>query len=358
VKLFLISGFLGSGKTTAIKEACTLLLKNNTNVAVVTNDQGADLVDTLYLRSFGIPAEEVPNGCFCCNFPQLTEHIAALTQSERPDVIFAESVGSCTDLIATVARPLSTFYPETDVVITVFADASLLSSIIKGSSAFLNDEVQYIYKNQLTEADILVINKIDLIKQEELDLVEKVMQEDYRDKIILYQNSLNQKDIQLWLKKLNQFKLINKRSSLDIDYDIYATGEAMLAWLDEGIEITTINYSASQVAYSIIGKIVADLNQYNHTIGHLKFFIDNGIHQQKISYTTNTNDVSIQNAVDKSNKVSMLINARIQTDPDQLKKLVGNAIKTIAAQTNSKIQIKTISSFQPGYPNPTYRMAE
>jgi G3E family GTPase len=81
MKLFLISGFLGSGKTTAIKEACTLLLKNNTKVAVVTNDQGADLVDILYLRSFGIPAEEVPNSCFCCNFPQLTEHIAALTQS-------------------------------------------------------------------------------------------------------------------------------------------------------------------------------------------------------------------------------------------------------------------------------------
>jgi G3E family GTPase len=358
LKLFLISGFLGSGKTTAIKEACTLLLKNNTKVAVVTNDQGADLVDTLYLRSFGIPAEEVLNGCFCCNFPQLTEHIASLTQSERPEVIFAESVGSCTDLIATVARPLSTFYPEIDVVITVFADASLLSSIITGSSAFLNDEVQYIYKNQLAEADILVVNKIDLLNKEKLDQVEKVMQEDFQGKIILFQNSLDQSHILHWLKNLNQFTLTHKRKSLDIDYDIYASGEAMLAWLDERIEISTINYTAPQVAFNIIEKIVAAIKQSSYTIGHLKFFIDDGMHQQKISYTTNTNDISIQNTVSKSNKVSMLINARIQTSPDQSKELVDNAIKTIASQTNSKVQIKTISSFQPGYPNPTYRMAE
>lgn len=358
VKLFLISGFLGSGKTTAIKEACTYLLKNNTRVGVVTNDQGADLVDTLYLRSFGITAEEVRNGCFCCNFPQLTEHIAALTQSERPDIIFAESVGSCTDLIATVARPLSTFYPETDMVITAFSEASLLSAIIRGSSAFLNDEVQYIYKNQLAEADILVINKIDLVKQEELNLIKKVIDVDYPDKIVLYQNSLDQQDIQLWLKRQHQFTLTNKRTSPDMDYDIYAAGEAMLAWLDEHIEISTINYTAPLVAFAITEKIFSDIKQSNYTIGHLKFFIDDGIHQQKISFTTNTDDVFIQNTLNKSNRVSMLINARIQTGVDQLKALVEKGIDVVGSRTNSKIKISTISAFQPGYPKPTYRMAQ
>jgi len=273
-------------------------------------------------------------------------------------VIFAESVGSCTDLIATVARPLSTFYPETDIVITTFADASLLSSIITGSSSFLNDEVQYIYKNQLAEADILIINKIDLIKQEELSLIKKIIDEDYADKTVLYQNSLDQNDIHRWLKNLHQYTLTNNRKSPDIDYDIYAAGEAMLAWLDEHIEISTINYTASQVAFTIIEKIVTDIKRLDLTIGHLKFFIDDGIHQQKISFTANTNESAVLNTLNKSNRVSLLINARIQTSADQLKALVEEVINSIALQTNSKIKIKTISSFQPGYPNPTYRMAE
>jgi len=64
MKLFLIGGFLGSGKTTAIQQACDVLLKEGSRVGVITNDQGEQLVDTEFIKGFNIPTLEVTEGCF------------------------------------------------------------------------------------------------------------------------------------------------------------------------------------------------------------------------------------------------------------------------------------------------------
>ena len=50
LKLFLVGGFLGSGKTTAIQQATLFLQKNNRKVGVITNDQGTQQVDTQFIK--------------------------------------------------------------------------------------------------------------------------------------------------------------------------------------------------------------------------------------------------------------------------------------------------------------------
>ncbi len=54
MKLFLMGGFLGSGKTTAIQQAC-LLLQKEVRVGVITNDQGVQLVDRAFLQNMEVP---------------------------------------------------------------------------------------------------------------------------------------------------------------------------------------------------------------------------------------------------------------------------------------------------------------
>src|SRR6185503_19115810 len=98
VKLCLVGGFLGSGKTTAIAEAAKYLSNAKKKVGVITNDHGTQQVDSLFIKSHNIPSEEVSGGCFCCNYEDLQESIHNLIFGNNPDIIFAESVGSCTDL--------------------------------------------------------------------------------------------------------------------------------------------------------------------------------------------------------------------------------------------------------------------
>ncbi len=105
-RFIMIGGFLGAGKTTTIARLARHYQSQGLNVAIVTNDQATDLVDTNSLRSQGFNVGEVAGSCFCCNFNELTATVERLGKAARPDVVLAEPVGSCTDLVATVVRPL------------------------------------------------------------------------------------------------------------------------------------------------------------------------------------------------------------------------------------------------------------
>jgi Ni2+-binding GTPase involved in maturation of urease and hydrogenase len=357
MKLFLIGGFLGSGKTTAIQQACMQLLNDNVKVAVITNDQGSHLVDTEYIRSFSIPTQEVVNGCFCCNYEQLSYGISSLVEQHNPAIIFAESVGSCTDLIATIAKPLAKFHPQLEVSISVFADACLLLSLVNGASCFLDETVQYIYKKQLEEADIIVVNKIDLLNNDELDQVKEILQSDYSSKKILFQNSLNKESIRKWINDLNNYKTPCNRKSLDLDYDIYGEGEAKLGWMDAELSIITMDDSAYEITLTLINKIFSKITELQLPIGHLKFLIDDGTEKTKISYTTaGQKEIKNLNSLKRTSEVHLLINSRVQTEPGLLKEILNSAIASVAMDLDVRITTNHLSFFKPGFPKPTHRV--
>jgi Ni2+-binding GTPase involved in maturation of urease and hydrogenase len=358
MKLFLTGGFLGSGKTTAIRQACLELMRRGVPVAVITNDQGDQLVDSEFIRVVGIPVLEVTNGCFCCNYPKLEENIQILSNHFYPRIIFAESVGSCADLVATITRPLAKFHPEIPVVLSVFADASLLWSLMNGDSCFLDESVTYIYKKQLEEADIIVVNKSDLLSEPDMEKVTEILKADYPGKDVVIQNSLQKEDIQDWIDSLENF-VPSRRQALTIDYDIYGEGEKRLAWLDKEILIRTNDNSAGMVSEALISHIYAKISAAALPIGHIKFFIDDGVQQRKISYTTiNQQGSQPVNLPINANDITMLINARVQTDPALLEAIIDEAENEIAARTGSAILVKKLAAFQPGYPMPTHRMAD
>src|SRR5580693_9050076 len=106
LRFIMVGGFLGAGKTTTLARLARFYQGRGQKVGLVTNDQAQNLVDTTSLRSQGFPVEEVPGACFCCRFDELVGRVGALESHERPDVVLAEPVGSCTDLVATVVQPL------------------------------------------------------------------------------------------------------------------------------------------------------------------------------------------------------------------------------------------------------------
>jgi G3E family GTPase len=358
MNLYLVNGFLGSGKTTAIACACRQLSAKKIKSGVITNDQGSQQVDSAYLQSLYLPNVQVSDGCFCCRYNDFEQAVKTLSFSAHPEIIFAESVGSCTDLIATVVKPFSLHYHEVKTVISVFADAYLLHSIMKGTSCFIEDAVQYIYKKQLEEADIIVINKIDLLNKNELDYVKEIVITSYPNKKIIYQNSTNENDIRNWMQLLNEFVIPIQRHSLEINYDTYGAGEAMLAWFDQKISIHSNKSIALMIALLLAQTIYNKIYEHGYTIGHLKFFITDHHNKwhKKISYTGGINNNISHDSVPQSNHCEMLINARVQTIPQLLQQLIEQSIEEVNLQTGSRIASHQISSFQPGYPIPVHRL--
>src|SRR5690606_26028272 len=353
MKIFLIGGFLGSGKTTAIAAACRMLMERGRRVGVITNDQGEQQVDTLTMTRLGIPAREVAGGCFCCNYDQFDAHVRSLEAENLPEILFAESVGTCTDLAATIVLPLAKFRPEVDVVICIFADAAFLASLLEGSATFVEESVRYIYKKQLEEADLIVINKADLITEDQKRMIGDMLNQEYAGKSYIFQNSTSEADVNHWLSRLQGMKASGL--VLDIDYNTYGEGEARMAWLDKKLVIEDDARMAANVTRKLIEAIFRRISEERLLIGHLKFFVDAGSWSRKISFTASSNDFHRFTA-DSADRIELLINARVQTDPRRLTMIVDDVIENMNA-TGRRITSGRWSAFVPGFPRPTHRMA-
>jgi G3E family GTPase len=111
---------------------------------------------------------EVPAGCFCCRFDALITAAGRLEQEASPQVILAEPVGSCTDLAATVVLPLERMYQArfTLAPLTIAADARrLLDFVRQDGMRALHDDITYLFAKQIEEAELLLLNKCDLLPE-------------------------------------------------------------------------------------------------------------------------------------------------------------------------------------------------
>src|SRR5262249_5286781 len=142
-----IGGFLGAGKTTLILAAARLLQQRGMRVAAILNDQGDDLVDTYLARAAGLDCDQVTGGCFCSRFPDLVSAAGRLA-AYQPDLIFAEAVGSCTDIVATTLRPLVRDYPDHYRI-------APLTVVTHAAQRLDNPHLEFLHRHQVAEADLI-----------------------------------------------------------------------------------------------------------------------------------------------------------------------------------------------------------
>jgi G3E family GTPase len=346
----LLSGFLGSGKTTAIRQASSVLLKKGMRVGVITNDQGIKLVDGYFFRNMGIPERRVGNGCFCCNYQELDNNISSLIETNDPDVIFAESVGSCTDIVATVFKPLVRFRNFSKITLTTVIDIRLMDMIISEGSKIFDDDVSYIYFKQLEESEVIILNKADLTNATATHRVQKYLSDNYPGREIIIRNSLEDNESNAWLDTLETHSFNTSASPLPINYDTYASGEAKMGYLDQQFIVNSENGDALSAALSLIKQFVQKIRETGSTIGHVKFWLNE---RYKLSYTT-TSDAEINIPFEDVFNCSLVVNARVQMDPEKLDAIMKESIQS----TSISISENSSSFFKPGYPKPLHRIAE
>ena len=235
VLLGCVSGFLGAGKTTAMAAAAREILARGYRVGLVTNDQGQDLVDTAYLRSLGLPTQEVAGGCFCCRFDDLVDRADRLIAETGVDVLLAEAVGSCTDIAATVYRPLRRYFRDRfDLApLTVLVEPHRLREI--EGTAF-PDEVAYIFDRQMAEADLVVLNKVDLVEPGQRRDLERGLRDRLGGAPVLGMSASTGLGVGVWVDRLLGGGDAGELD-IDVDYAAYARGEAALAWLNATLDV-------------------------------------------------------------------------------------------------------------------------
>src|SRR5687768_5131500 len=273
IRFVMLGGFLGAGKTTTIARLARHYQSQGLKIGIVTNDQATDLVDTNSLRAQGFDVGEVPGACFCCNFNKLTETVGELRDSARPDLVLAEPVGSCTDLVATVVRPLQQLYGSTfDVApYAVLLKPSHGSRILRGEAkGGFSPQAAYIFKKQLEEADLVVINRCDELTASEADELAALLAEQYGGRPVLRMSAKTGDGFEAFVELLDQRGRFGQRL-MDVDYDTYAIGEAELGWLNSSLSVAAPQpFDLDELLLDIIARLQAALAEIDAETAHLK----------------------------------------------------------------------------------------
>lgn len=359
-----LSGFLGAGKTTLMLAAAELLRSKGLTVAAVTNDQGDLLVDSNMVEKRGLPFGQVQGGCFCCRFDDLAETLHMIMAANRPDVILAEAVGSCTDLTATVIRPLLSLYGDLFKVrqLTSVIDPLRLEQMISGGEeekpSGFSPEIGYIFRKQLEEASCLLLNKTDLLSTDRIERLAKLLRMEFPEASVLTASTINGDGVNSWLEHIvNDAAPFN--SALDIDYDIYAAGESQLGWLNAAFTAEGAVDDVAGMCQAFTSRLAGELEAAGAEIAHLKLWAQDETDSLKMSIVRNTGSCLMDDQPDtlwSTDRVTVWINARIQTDHNLLEDKVLLAVEWLRSEFGLDVTVHELECFAPARPVPTYRI--
>ena len=362
----MIGGFLGAGKTTLLAQLARHYVEAGRRVAIITNDQAADLVDTRHLQGLGFSVGEVAGACFCCSFDELISTADRLSAENRPDLILAEPVGSCTDLVATIVMPMQQMFGETfdlapfGVLLKPSHGSRILGNDSNSRSGF-SPQAEYIFRKQLEEADYIMIGRSDTLDADQiLELADQIKSlSPARVLAVSPKTGAGVEDVIGMIES----PLVAGSRLLDIDYDIYAAGEAELGWVnltaiagaDSLVDLDTI---ASSVVEKIAGTITGTTD--GGEIAHLKASVRGGDFQAVANVVDNQSGVTSGLLANHQaeGEIEIIVNARVAMDPDTLKQWCESGVQKIA--TDQGLEIKSIGghALRPGRPEPTHRLAK
>ncbi len=363
-RYIMIGGFLGAGKTTSvIKLAHWLDDSLGLRVGLIDNDQGSQLVDTALMSSHDYEVEEISGGCFCCRFNSLVEAAERLNQRTMPEVFIAEPVGSCTDLVATVTYPLRRMYGDdyTIAPLSVLVDpirAARVLGLEQGSR--FSEKVEYIYRKQLEEADLIVINKSDMLSLEKLDELKTALIKNYPLAKIMTVSARTGEGLEEWFKELTETTQ-TPRAVMEVDYEVYADGEALLGWLNAAYTLhtgteTDANELLRQLAESVRRKLTAGGSE----VAHFKMTLEpeHGLGELAALNLVRNDFISelSMELEDPFTDAHLTINMRAEAAPETLKKVLAEAVsETLAGFPGLTAKQEHMESFRPGKPQPTHR---
>ncbi|MCI6155390.1 MAG: GTP-binding protein [Erysipelotrichaceae bacterium] len=176
IKVDIISGFLGAGKTTLIKKLYKNVFKNE-KVVLIENEFGEIGIDGAFLKDSGIEIKEINSGCICCSlvgdFSSSMKEVISKFNPERI-IIEPSGVGKLSDIINAVNK--------------VEADLSLniIATVVDGPKAkiYMKNFGEF-FINQVEAANTIVVSKVDKMSEEKLvDLVHLLKEKNEHANII------------------------------------------------------------------------------------------------------------------------------------------------------------------------------
>lgn len=164
MRIILVCGFLGSGKTTMIRElAAHMVMVKGLRMVILENEVGEVGIDDRFLAGEGFQVKGIFGGCICCQLTgEVTAAVNEIGREFSPDAVVIEATG--------VARPS----PVLEVLLRYgegICAVTVVDLVDAGRWAMLSEVVPGLIMGQIRESDVVLLNKIDECED---DLVENI----------------------------------------------------------------------------------------------------------------------------------------------------------------------------------------
>jgi G3E family GTPase len=168
MEVILVSGFLGAGKTTLVSHLLRSRPEGSGKLAVIVNEVGEVGVDGTLLSGENVDMVELTSGCICCTIQ--TDFLRAVEEIRDridPDFLVVEATG--------VAQPGDMFDILFHPPLSDFAGLRNLVTVVDADFFKVREVLGTFYENQIRFADILILNKIDLVGPERLQEIQALL---------------------------------------------------------------------------------------------------------------------------------------------------------------------------------------
>lgn len=199
MKILILGGFLGSGKTTALMQLARYMVSQSTSdsenkVVILENEIGEVGIDDAYLRSGGFKVDNLFAGCACCTVSgELTASVIRIAHEIKPEWLIVETTGVAYPpmMKENIARAA-----KMDSRICILTDASRWNRLLMPMNNLL--------KGQIVGSDTVLINKIDLVSEEQIEKMKGDILGFEPNAVILGISALSEVPAEIWKTVLGE----------------------------------------------------------------------------------------------------------------------------------------------------------
>jgi G3E family GTPase len=170
IPALVVSGFLGSGKTTLVRRLLDDAQREGVRVAVVSNEFGELGIDAALIGHTSDEYVELRGGCVCCKLSdELVETLQMLRERVDPDRVVIETSG--------VALPYDTQLNFWRGPVAGWIADDVAVVVVNAEQLAVGRDLEGTFEQQVSSADLLVLNKVDLVDAAELPRLEALLRE-------------------------------------------------------------------------------------------------------------------------------------------------------------------------------------
>ncbi len=352
-KYMIVSGFLGSGKTTtmiALARAVNARMQGEgepSKVAIIANDLGAkNLVDADYTRTADVPIDEIAGDCICYVTEDLVYHINRLADAGA-DLVVSDIPGCGVGALNHVYVVLKEQYPDRfDLLpLVCLVDPIRLRMILPQKEDInLPEEMRFLLNAQLAEADLIVLNKCDLIDDEEREADLAFIRAAYPDIPVMWISARTGEGINELADYVLAHEAAAKPRDLGTDTEEFDAAEAQMCWYNRRFfaeERTGADIDFNVVVEDFMEAIRDGLIEARRNVPHLKLFAA-GVGEDfvKCSIVGVDYDLEFERKLQQDySGIAIVVNARATCESDTFGDIVEDAMDAIKAKHNLKCRV-------------------